>query len=482
MNAEAAFPRSLVQCAVACLDLRHCHILSDGVLSIVRLLVRRWTVWLRGKGIGLFLNKALITAYLLSLLVAGCSKPDVASQFYSPPADPGKSLPADGIYPQGRKLAFMGYSGEPARDLTNGFTVAGPVYGDQTAYLRRCESNQWPVVAHVGLRGSFTSKESGLHQVGESDIRREIQGQLQALKRMQSVVWWAITPEELRPWRNDELHYLKVVSEVLRENDPRERPVYLYNPNHRTADTLAPLAPYLDAVGKGCYVNSVGRKRDRAWVRWSVEQEIAAIRAAGRPHAFPLLNSELCNDPLPAEDREIRGWVRHDVYLGLASGARGVVIWSLFKRTTVRRTWQLWYDAYAECGRELNGPRALAEVFLFGERRSDLKVRLVEGAGGMPIKLGGEAEPETTSAEERAPAELNVPSWTATEFAYGHSRWLFLINSGNSPAVFSMDGWPLRTRAENAFDGENFLLDRSGTQTVNLSAYGVLGLRFSASE
>jgi len=36
-------------------------------------------------------------------------------------------------YPQG-----AGYSGDPARDLANGFTLAGPVYGDQELYLEHC--------------------------------------------------------------------------------------------------------------------------------------------------------------------------------------------------------------------------------------------------------------------------------------------------------------------------------------------------------
>ena len=70
----------------------------------------------------------------------------------------------------------------------------------------------------------------------------------------------------------------------------------------------------------------VGRKRDRALVRWSVEQEIEALKAAGRTDAIPLVMPELCRDPEPNEDTEIRAWVRHDVYLGLASGAKGVLI------------------------------------------------------------------------------------------------------------------------------------------------------------
>jgi hypothetical protein len=64
---------------------------------------------------------------LLAVLLCGNSLIRVAVS-----AEPGvfaSDLPADGIYPQGRKLAIAGYSGDPARDLANGFTLAEPVYG-----------------------------------------------------------------------------------------------------------------------------------------------------------------------------------------------------------------------------------------------------------------------------------------------------------------------------------------------------------------
>ena len=161
--------------------------------------------------------------------------------------------------------------------------------------------------------------------------------------------------EELRPWRGDEMQYLGIVCETIRKTDPLARPIYHYNPNHRDAASLLPIAKQVDILAKGCYVNSVGRKRDRAWVRWSVEQESRQFGRRAAP-AFPLVMPELCG-PGTRGGREIRAWVRHDVYLGLASGAKGVLIWSLFKRKEVRRTWQLWYDAYSECARELNGDR-----------------------------------------------------------------------------------------------------------------------------
>jgi hypothetical protein len=275
------------------------------------------------------------------------------------------------------------------------------------------------------------------------------------------------------------MDYLKNVCDSIREDDPLHRPIYLYNPNHRNAQTLAPIARQVDVVAKGSYVNLTGRKHQRAWVRWSVEQEIAAIQTAGRPGAIPLLNPELCQDPDPAEDGQIRAWVRHDVYLGLASGAKGVLVWSLFPRREVQRTWRLWYDAYAECGRELNGPRGLAQVFLFGERRSDLTIRQIAGEASVSLGLGGKVEAGTTSAQERAARQIKIPAWTAAEFAYQDSRWLFLINSANSPGRFVISGWPAGSQAQDAFTGRRVSLSEAEGLPVHLAGDEVVGLRLS---
>ena len=416
----------------------------------------------------------------LSLANAAPASPSgIVPDFYAPPPDVGAKLPSDGIFPQGRKLAFMGYSGDPARDLTNGFTVAGPVYGNQMPYLERCVSNGWPVVAQVGAHIKFTDPKSAATLPDKTVLQQEIQKQVRALADKKEVIWWVVLPEELRPWKTREMDYLRNVCDAIHANDPCHRPIYLYNPNNRDANSLAPIARQVDVVGKGCYVNTTGHQQERAWVQWSAEQEIAAIRAAGRPGAIPLLNLELCKDPEPAEDGEIRTWVRHDVYLGLASGAKGVLIWSLAPRKEVKRTWRLWYDAYAECGRELNGPRGLAQIFLFGERRSDLKIRQLAGEGLVIVSLGGKSEAGTTSEQERAARQLKVPAWSSAEYAYGDSHWLFLINSANSPSRFVISGWPAGSSAENAFTGTAIPLNATPSLPVKLSGNGVFALRLS---
>ena len=241
-----------------------------------------------------------------------------------------------------------------------------------------------------------------------------------------------------------------------------------------------PIAKQVDVIGKGCYVNSVGKKRDRAWVGWSIEQEIGAIAAAGRPGAIPIVMPELCKDPEPGEEKEIRGWVRHDVYLGLAKGAKALCLWSLFKRKEVGKTWQIWYDAYAECGRELNGERGLAQVFLFGgEPTARLDVKRVGGSSPIAVKLGGNAEPETSSAQESQEREQQMSSWLAREFVYGNAHWLIVINSANDPATFEVGGWPEGTVAENAFDSEP--VDLRMPLRLDLPAYGVRAIRFASS-
>jgi hypothetical protein len=95
----------------------------------------------------------------------------VGVAFSATPAKSANELSPDGIYPQGRKLAFAGYSGDPARDLANGFTLAGPVYGDQRPYLERCFANDWPVVAQVGPRITFNDKDPAKYKVDPASLK-----------------------------------------------------------------------------------------------------------------------------------------------------------------------------------------------------------------------------------------------------------------------------------------------------------------------
>lgn len=378
---------------------------------------------------------------LMPLAAALACASAAAGDFYAPVPDRAAALPEKGIYPRGRRMAFMGYSGDPARDLPRGFTAAGPAYKDEPQYLAKAFREGWPVVAHVGHGISFKDGAADKFAVVEASVAARIGAEVRALAAHPEIVWWALKPEELRPWRRDELRYLATAAAAIRANDPLGRPIYHYNPNNRTAPRLKLVAPYVDIIAKGAYVNSSGFKRDRAWVA----RGMAELTAAAPRGTVALVMPELYRDPEPSEDGEIRAWARHDVYAGLVGGAKGVLIWSLFKRKEVRRTWKLWYDAYAECAAELAGPNGLAQVFLFGEPRRDLTVSWEGGAGA---------------------------DHAAAEFAHGAGRWLFIVNSGNAPAAFSVAGFPPGSRIRDAFTGEPASARRE------LPAYGVAALRF----
>ena len=73
---------------------------------------------------------------------------------------------------------------------------------------------------------------------------------------------------------------------------------------------------------------------------------------------------------------------------------------------------------------------------------------------------------------------VKLPAWTGAEFAYGRSRWLFLINSANSPATLTVAGWPKGSRAQNAFDQSTIHLDDAAPLEIKLPAYGVSAVRF----
>lgn len=379
-------------------------------------------------------------ATILSALLAALALPSQAYDFYVGPPAP-LALPAGLLYPAGRVFPFLGYSGKPERDLKNGFSAAGPVYQGEKAYLERAFVAGWPVVAHLG-------RELGLRRGGLSPEQSAavVSAEVRALAGREEIRWWALWPEELKPWDEYEMRYLAAVSSAARAADPLRRPLYHYNPGHRTAAELAEIAPFVDIMAKGAYANRMGKKLDRGWVGRQVLEELEALAAAGRPGAFALVMPELSADPEPAEDGEVAAWARHDVYAGLAAGAKGVLIWSLFPRREVRRTWWLWYDAYAACGRELAGE--LGQALLFGEPRADLRVS--------------------------GPASVS-----RRELAYGSSRWLLLVQSDRMPAALTVTGFPAGSRAKNAFTGADLAVD-GGALSLILPPHGVAALRLSA--
>ncbi len=100
-------------------------------------------------------------------------------------------------------------------------------------------------------------------------------------------------------------------------------------------------------------------------------------------------------------------------------------------------------------------------------------------SAGANITLGGSAEAGTTSNQERSLREIKLPSWTTAEFSCGASRWFFLINSANAPAVFTISGWSRGCQAEDAFNGEAIGVKADSPLRQELPAYGVIAIHWT---
>ncbi len=291
----------------------------------------------------------------------------------------------------------------------------------------------------------------------DQTISNEVLAILNPVKTNANIAMWDIEPEELRYWRAPELHYLALVSSILHSNDPLRRPVYMYEPNNRLATDLTNTVVYQDLCAKGCYVNSVdpNYETNRIWARWSMEQELAAI-AMAKTSAVPWIVLWMAADPPPGDFGLITNWCRHDAYMGLILGGKGIQIWSGWRgRTGFSDTnFQAYLDGYLTVARDLNGPLNLGPVFLRGQRRTNVTMAITAG-------------PPTLQTIYRSTTNV-YPSlaWLATTL--GSTNYLFAVNSGAQPVTATFGNLPRTARLDlfagttNATPGGSFSLAMAG--------------------
>ena len=363
-----------------------------------------------------------------------------------PDYDAGKGLPDDQPYPQGRIFPIAGFQGASLKKLSeDGFTVAGPGYGANVARLHK-QTKELQIPAFFQISAVQDGKTVTMKSFNDKaftpdwkQIEASFAEQIRKADReYPTIVYWYIMPEELRWWKKKEMKYLELFHKAVQENDPKKRPVWMYIPNHYGPSAYPKYLPYLDIIGKGMYVNYSGNRNTRNWVRWSSEGQAEAVKnAKGK---FAICVPELFQNPPEGEEEKIPAWVRHDVYLSLACGSKGVVIFSLSHRPSLKKEIHArYYAAYIEVAKELTGKDGLGQVYLFGKVCQDIKGEAL-GAEKLTAKTGAKT--------------YESPAVKMSEHLYRGARYLTIVNSAEKPVAFQVSGIPAGLQMRDCLTGE----------------------------
>lgn len=406
------------------------------------------------------------------LLLSGllfCFGGDLGAQstgFWKPGPEVPAELTEEQVYPAGRKFPIGGFSGDVDRDMEAGFTIVGPVYSGKEERLAEAIAYDQPIIYPIGLDMNFLKRnDMPAVQMTPEEIREAVMQQVKEVADHDHIVWWYLVPEEMRTWRAKEMEYLDTAAAAIREADPKKRPIWMYDPNHRGASSMARIFQVTDIVGKGAYTNYAGKQDERIWIKWGMEQQAEAIKQGKKP-GISLLVPEMFRN---AEDSDaIRGWVRHDVYLGLLEGAQGVMIFSFGRRANFSH-FGTYFDAYAEVAKELTEGEKLGEVFLFGERRKEIETKVIKGP--KKVEMLFEASKVTTP--------IKYSTLQSADIALGENRYLFLVNSSNEEMEVEVTGVPDNARWEILFAEGALTGETNKGKIIQLGPLEVAGYRFT---
>lgn len=424
-----------------------------------------------------------------------------------PESDTGRDLPAGLVYPQGRIFPILGYNGNFAREKANSFTVGGIMFGNiplQKDKMAAANAVGLPYVYPVGFdlapRGygedspgqmatSYdTATKQYLYRVSfppdtttywytEQQVWDTVASQVREVSGLdpEQLCWWSVRPEELKPYRVAEMRYLQIVTDAIRANDPYNRPVYMYYP-HSFYDRMVTLGKYVDFINHGNYVNELGYEDNRAFVIWGMEQEALAASALagdGRVHT-PVFMPTIYDPKNPANDVLAPAYMRHDIYLALALGAKGVNIYPLYKHAGNKRTFDISMETLSSIAYELNGPLHLGEVCLFGEKYENLSITQAGGPETITMQLDLDRSTHTYAA-------LNHRT-----IAFQGRVYIFAVNSTLETVSFMLDNIPedfiiesVLGSDENCAEPVRLTPGANGKYMVSLDKWGAVCLRIS---
>ena len=408
-----------------------------------------------------------LAAFAAFLTVAGAG-------FFELPEDRGRALPADKVYPNGRIFPIMTYTGGSKSDQMkkDGCSVIGPVYGkNHDVAIENAKKFNMPVVFSIRAKqdGVVVNKDffrrSKIKMDPEkiaANIREIVTN---AVKNYPNIAFFYLTPEELRHWKTREYDYIKIALDAVHSTGAKQ-PVWMYTPGHYGMGSFVKYADRLDVMGKGCYTNYSGYKYNRVWVRYSVDIMKKAT-ASSKEVDLIIAVLEMFRTPPEEEMNLITSWARHDFYASIIEGAKGIAIFSLAGRKGFGAAHKLYYAAYSQAAKEVTLPGGLGDIFLFGERRQDLKWSVSAGKAQLKIQVPRKA---------KDPAKIKTfeyPSIGIANIAHARGRYLFMVNSDNADVSGVISGMPAGTVVKDAVTGEKVAVAGNGSVKLTFKALEV---------
>jgi len=367
------------------------------------------------------------------------------------------------------------------RVAEEGFTLVGPYYHQDWQDLRYVYE-----AAASGLQFTFQLREhpslvgiplaertAAIALLSDADIAGYVRTQVEAIVSEPlanaTVARWSVQPEELRYWDAQDLRYLQIVNDTVKlvegEHDQVNRPLWLYQPNHRTAEQLAIPGEYQDTITKGTYLttrNPRGLQRAGS-AMWSFDQITSAAETLDALPQAVLQLYENFSDPLTGDsNEEIRRVLRHDTYLALVRGIDSLNIFSMWENRPGLTTHNEQFEAYGSVAKELTGPLDLQKVFLFGEDRDDLDIHVLGSA-------------DTFAYTHTDGTQHTFPTLNTMNVALGGERYVVLVNSTESQMDVRVAGLPAHYVADDLFAGTStpgsaqsaiFTLDKLGVKVL----------------
>lgn len=341
------------------------------------------------------------------------------------------------FYPQGPLFACSAYSvggtdegrlpvaerqADLARARRAGLNFIGPQY--------ELDADAAADAARHGFAGSIrTIGINRDHQKGESlaisaeDLEIQIGTQVHAALNQGPVAFWNIRQEELRYWRADDMLYLDRLTQAIRRADAQAHPIMMYEPGHRSADELVQSDRFVDLVTMGIYVNYGEMMDNRVWVALAMQDQMAAAQRLGGKRG-PFLIIEMFADPPADRIADIPAFVAHDIFRGLAEGAKGLIVFS-FRHRAGFAAYDSYRDSYEHLLPLICGNAPLGQAIISGDRLA-LAVTIASGPLALDIA-------KYKRARTAAPV-------AATLFSHDGQRFLVLVNSANLPVTGVIEG------------------------------------------